>query len=332
MALSALGPEPSAPLQPFLTAPDPTVEGLAKAWVCAPASLGIFTAEGGQMIGGYGMSRDHRLKTAAIFSELWDGQPIKRIRALDGVSVLDGRRLAMHLMVQPEAAAQFLSDPVVRDQGFLSRFLVAAPDSIAGTRLFREGSPKDDAAIRACGAQILTLLEAPWPLIDDSSNELAPRPLPLSREATDLWCAFHDHIERQCGLGGALAPIRDVAAKAAEQAARLAGVLTIVGNRGAKEITAVIMGAALVIMDWYVAEALRLQQAARTDPRLVCAQSLLDWLRARDEELVPFRSILQFGPSSLRTKDAADEAVSILLAHGWIAQTSERPRGFRVVR
>ena len=47
---------------------------------------------------------------------MWDGQPIKRVCSLDGVSVLCGRRLSMHLMVQHEAAAQFLADQTLRDQ------------------------------------------------------------------------------------------------------------------------------------------------------------------------------------------------------------------------
>ena len=45
------------------------------------------------------MSPDHRLKTAATRSSVWDGQPIKRVRAGDGVTILAGRRLAMHVMV-----------------------------------------------------------------------------------------------------------------------------------------------------------------------------------------------------------------------------------------
>ena len=62
LELRALGSEPLAPLHPILTAPDPTIEGLAKAWPLAPASLGIFSAEGGQFVGGHGMSAEHKLK------------------------------------------------------------------------------------------------------------------------------------------------------------------------------------------------------------------------------------------------------------------------------
>ena len=47
----------------------------------------------GQFVGGHGMSPDHRLKTASALSELWDGRPIKRVRAGDGVTILNGRRL-----------------------------------------------------------------------------------------------------------------------------------------------------------------------------------------------------------------------------------------------
>jgi hypothetical protein len=331
-ALVDLGPEPERPLHPFLTAPEPTIEGLIKAWATAPASLGIFSAEGGQFIGGHGMSQDNRLKTAAAYSEIWDGHAIKRIRSLDGVSVLFGRRLSMHLMVQHEAAAQFLADPLLRDQGLLSRVLVAAPQSIAGTRLYRETMPEDDAAIRAYGARILSILESRWPLAEKSRNELEPRTLTMTIEAAAMWREFYDHIERQCGPGNDLRPIQDFAAKVAEHAARIAGVLTIIDEHHASEISAHAMQSALVLADWYVNEALRLQQAARTDPKLLVAQQLLDWLRERRQDVIGFREIVRLGPSSIRTKNAADEAVATLTAHGWLIEVSARPREFRLAK
>lgn len=277
--LAALGWEPVRPLHPFLTAPDPTVEGLVKAWVHSPAALGIFTAEGGQFVGGHGMSLDHRLKTAATFSEIWDGRPIKRIRAMDGVTMLPGRRLSMHLMVQPDAAAQFLADPLLRDQGFLSRLLVAAPETVVGTRLYRETKPEDEAAIKAYGARLLSIMEAPWPLAAGQQNELEPRVLTMSERAEAAWRAFHDHVETQCAPGEGLVPIRDFAAKAAEHAARIAGVLTVVDDINAGEIDIDAITNALTLADWYVSEALRLYQAARTDPRLLRAQQLLEWMQ-----------------------------------------------------
>ena len=88
-------------------------------------------------------------------SSLWDGAPIKRIRAGDGASVLPGRRLALHLMAQPDVAARMLSDPMLVDQGFLSRLLVCAPVSTAGTRFQKPVSPETEPALRRYGARLL---------------------------------------------------------------------------------------------------------------------------------------------------------------------------------
>jgi hypothetical protein len=334
-ALRALGPEPERPLHPIMIASDPTIEGLIKAWVHAPASLGLFTAEGGQFIGGHALSQDHRLKTAANLSRGWDGEPFERLRAGDGVTLLLGRRLAIHLMVQPDAAAGFLADRVLRDQGLFSRLLVAAPDSLAGSRSYCEPDPCDEQAIKFYLARILAILKWDWPLTAGKLNELEPRVLKMSAGAEQVWKAFFNHIESQCGKDGDLRPIVDFAAKAAEHAARIAGVLAIVDSALAIEINDITMKRAIEIADWYVGEADRLAQAARTDSRLLRAQTLLDWLRARSKEhgaeVIHFREIIQFGPAPLRTKDAADNAVRILLEHGHLKEVSSRPRRYQLV-
>jgi Protein of unknown function (DUF3987) len=89
--LTALGRAPVEPVKPLLTAPEPTVEALAKHWPALPGALGLFSAEGGQMTGGHGFGPDHRLKTAAALSALWDGAGIRRLRAGDGITDLPGR-------------------------------------------------------------------------------------------------------------------------------------------------------------------------------------------------------------------------------------------------
>jgi hypothetical protein len=150
-ALEALGPPPIPPLTPMLTCPEPTYEGLCKHFVSGQPSIGIFSAEGGQFIGGHGMTQEAKLRTIAGLSCLWDGETIKRVRASDGATILPGRRLAVHLMAQPDVAAMMLSDPVLLNQGLLSRCLVTAPESSAGTRLWREASIASEMAIKRYG-------------------------------------------------------------------------------------------------------------------------------------------------------------------------------------
>ena len=103
--LDALGPAPLPPLEPIMTCGEPTYEGLCKLLAVGQPSVGIFAAEGGQFVGGHGMADDAKLRTASGLSALWDGEPIKRVRAQDGFTVLHGRRVAVHLMAQPDVAA-----------------------------------------------------------------------------------------------------------------------------------------------------------------------------------------------------------------------------------
>ena len=58
-------------------------------------------------------------------------------------------------------------------------------------------------------------------------------------------------------------------------------MLTIVDNVQADAIGMGAMEPALMLADWYVNEAVRLQRAGRTDARLLRAQQLLDWMRGR---------------------------------------------------
>jgi hypothetical protein len=64
-------------------------------------SIGLFHDDGGEFIGGHAMNSDNKLKTASGLSKLWDEGVFDRVRAGDGASKHYGKRLAMHLMIQP---------------------------------------------------------------------------------------------------------------------------------------------------------------------------------------------------------------------------------------
>jgi hypothetical protein len=83
-AIAALGEEPKPPRLPIHTITDPTVEGMTRLHKEGLPCLGIFSDEGGQLMGGYAMQDDNRLKTGAAFSASWDGKEIKRSRGGDG--------------------------------------------------------------------------------------------------------------------------------------------------------------------------------------------------------------------------------------------------------
>ena len=103
VALGLIGEEALRPLLPIRIRTEPTLEGLIRLFRECYQSLGIMSSEGGQFIGGHAMREDARLRTAAGLSNAWDGNSIKRSRSGDGNYALFGRRLTMHLLVQPRA-------------------------------------------------------------------------------------------------------------------------------------------------------------------------------------------------------------------------------------
>ncbi|RPI39535.1 MAG: DUF3987 domain-containing protein [Hyphomicrobiaceae bacterium] len=325
-ALLALGAEPEKPLHPFLTVKDLSVEGLVKEMPNMNASLGLFSNEGASFIGGYVMSKDAKSRGAAWLSEAWDGQGIRRLRAGDGVSDIHGRRLAFHLMIQTKIATDFLNDPILRDQGFLSRILVAAPESIAGYRPFRDTELKDERAIQAYSDRVESILRIPLPLCD-WSNGLEPRVLRLSPEARALWIAFHDQVEFAQREGCELSMIKDFAGKAGENVCRLASVLALYWDINTEIIDAPFMQSAIALTHWYLSEAIRQSQAGWRNPELVKAASVLKWAQSQSQP-VHFNDMLRH--VRIRKKNELEPVIKILLDYHWITQASERPRAYWV--
>lgn len=322
-ALGALGEAPEAPLLSNLLAGDPTSEGLFKLFANGQPSLGLFSDEGALFVGGHALARDARLRTIGALSKLWDGRPLDRVRGGDGASSLYDRRLSLHLMTQPLVAAELLADPIYQDQGFLARVLISWPDTTAGTRLYVNSDPSQEAAIGRYWLALTTLLYRPYPLRPDTRNELAPRALSLSVEAKAVWVTTFNRIERQLGEGGVLEPIRGFASKAAEHAARLAGVLTLIAQPEATVIDANTITCGLLLMDYYLTEALRIHDSGIADPELQAAQRLLDWLHGLNETHVHLAKVYQCGPSGIRDAKTARRLLDVLVKHRWLTKLDD---------
>ena len=326
-ALNDLGPAPVAPMIPMLTAPEPTYEGLCRLLATGHPSVGVFSAEGGQFVGGHAMSPENKLKTAAALSDLWDKGMIKRLRAGDGALSLPGRRVSLHLMAQPGVVERLLGDPVLADQGLLSRLLVTAPETMAGKRSWRAPKPESEAALTKYRKVLLAMLRRPLPLAVDKGtgqakpNELSPRELPLSAAARELWIAWADHCDAAMAPGGDLEMVRAQANKLPEQAARVAGVLALVDDVNCTEIGRVHLERAIELVKHHAAEAARLARAGRVAPDLRLAQRLLDWLiNSWREALVSLPDIYQRSLNAIGDKATAARIVGILVDHGWLTK------------
>jgi len=287
-----------------------------------PASVGVFSSEGGQFVGGHAMSEENKLKTAAGFSSLWDGTPVKRVRQGDGISVLHGRRVACHLQMQPAIGAKLFSDPTLNDQGFISRLLPVYPDSTSGTRFWREPDPASFSRISNFSRRISEILKAERS-IGDRKNELRPRVIPLSATARRLWIDFADSLEGQIGEDGSLRVVHRFAGKAAEHAARLATIIALFCDLNVSEVSQDYMAAGIVLARHYIAESLRIHAAGLDDPDLLLAEKLNNWLhrewsKSEPTGLVSLPAIYQFGPAAIRDKRTAERIMTILDDHGYV--------------
>ncbi len=324
--LDALGPEPIAPPSADRTVSEPTFEGLTRLFAEGQPSLGIFSEEGGQFIGGHAMNSENRLKTLAALNDLWQGNPIRRTRAGDGAYTLFGRRLAVHLMVQPDAARALMGDGVATGTGFLPRFLITEPPSTIGTRL-SVNTRRDDAALWQFSTRLRAILDTPMPM-DPDTRELHPRQLPLAPDARTLLVAFADTIEVQQRAGGSLAHVTGYASKSGEQAARIAAVLTLWQDLHAPVVALQAMGWGIALAQFYLSEAVRLSDAANLSSETRQAEALRFWLlnswpklasgQDRDPATITPKDVVQFGPNALRETKTARRLMAVLAEYGWL--------------
>jgi hypothetical protein len=219
-------------------------------------------------------------------------------------------------MVQPDVANLLLCDRLLADQGLLSRLLVTAPVSAAGTRFWKEAPAEADAAIRRYGARLLSIFEEPLPLAPGKPNELKPSALVFDDSARRTWAAFCDHVERELGSGGILEPVRGFANKLPEHAARLAAVLSIIGDPRCQEITSTAIDAGIELAQHYATEALRLFDAGSARPEILRAEQLLEWLKNWDADVISLPEVYQFGPNAFRDAKSAADAIHLLEDHG----------------
>jgi hypothetical protein len=315
-ALEAIGPEPKEPPLPMLLVADFTPPALVLHFQKSRPWCGIFTSEGGELVGGEALNPEREMQTAALLNKLWDGEPIRRLRVIAGNAFLPGRRCSAHVMMQPIVADQLLSDAMLDGIGTLARMLIVVPQSTIGLRPWREPDSSGAQVLAEYNARILALLKKPPQTSPSNASILDPLPLTFTSDARALWISFHDVVERDLGPGGALQPIQAFGAKMAEHAARLAAVLTVYADPEAIEVDADMLECGIRLAQHYASEMLRLAGSAAVSQDLRLAERLLKWWQARPDGRLYLAEIYQRGLNAIGDAATARRIVGILEDHG----------------
>jgi hypothetical protein len=321
-ALVAVGEEPREPPRPVLVIDNLTPDGLTLHLEKSRPWGGIFSAEGGGFMGGHAMNDDNRMRMGAMLNSAWDGEPIKRARVLTGFSYLPGRRISCHLMMQGAVAGKLLGDPMLADMGLLARCLTVQPESTIGGRVFQEPDQRAQVLLGDYSHRLTVMLQSKPKTLAGDDRILTPPPIECDPEARALWIAFYDEIEAKIEAGNSLAPIRAFAAKLAEHAARLAGLLAIYDARDLKpaNIGGSAMANGIRLARHYASEALRLHGVASVAPDRLLAAQVLAWWRKQTSRQQHLATIYQLGPHAARDPDTARRMAAILETEGHVTK------------
>lgn len=301
--------EAARPVARSLTIGKATVEGLHML-LRNQSAVGLFTGEGGELLGGHSLREERRTAGLAWFLKAWGAETLDTLTRGDGLSILLGRRVAAHVMVQPVLLRALMADPLAQGQGFLARCLVSEPGTLAGTRLFKAGNPAEAPSVKAYHEALRHLLSRRQNVHPHGDGfELDTRPLQMSVDAAALWVEFYNAVETAQAPGAELHGARAFASKAAEHAARIAGVVEIVGNPDASQVCAETMAGAIEVASFYVAEHVRLTGAAVDNRMDLLLRTLFAWMKERGR--TPHKDVLQRAPRPVR--DLKADGVNALL-------------------
>lgn len=322
-AMREVGEPPNPPATPAILVEDFTIEGLTKLLDEGYPITGLFSDEGARVLGGYSMQEGRSASTGAALSQMWDGKPIKRVRSGEVVKILENRRVAVHLMLQPGVASKFFADREMRDQGLMSRLLIAYPRSLKGHRLWREPDEGSWDAIADYHSRLTGLTQQVFNRIHPETRDLELATVKLQPDARAMWIAFSDHLERQQCADGPLSEVSDIASKMAQHALRIAAVLSYF-SRGEKlieeGISARSMGAGIELAQYYLAEAMRMFDMGTVSADSDNAQLLIEFIRKEGLTVVGRRWLSRNAPKPVRPAEVLARALLLLVEHAHLIE------------
>jgi hypothetical protein len=234
----------AVPDLPKLTASDVTPEALHDLMVAQGGRLALFIPEGQSLL--------HRIANGGNGSDLEPylaghaGDTMDRDRVTREVGTVKDPSLVMAVMTQPEVFSHKTTDEM-KWSGFLDRFFIVRPRSLAGTRPARlpEIDPHVSGNYHDTVARIVREF---WPLTE-------PRFLALTPAAGDLYETVHDEIEPL--LRGDRVPGHSAgwAKKMIGALLRVAGIIAVADNPAATEVEVRHLQAGIDLMRFYEAHA-----------------------------------------------------------------------------
>lgn len=321
--------EVQEPRNPKAIFTDATIESIVSAFVESGVTNGAWISdEGGHFFGGATMKGDTMKNALSVLVKFFDKGMADRFRSksnANGSGTVYDVRLMFNLLGQREVLREALTDPLLRGQGFLPRFIFAAPQSLAGDRpLTRErmrSKSYADLRLQRFWEHYGNLLPDPAMPVGDITNLAAydgvlVRPvLELDDAAADVWLEFYNHTERLQKAESKYEYMRPFAGRAGELARRVAAVFACFEQKDLIDEAA--MRGACAVVQYSLDEWLRYADAAQLSVADQQAQRLEIWLisecKKQGVTSLARAHVMQFCPmTALRKAKALNAALKLL--------------------
>lgn len=312
-------PEPNNPQSLFK---DATLEPIISTFIRGDAhNVAWVSDEAGQIFGGHTLKGDTRDAALGTLTSLWDKGVAERTRSRSNLNESGTAyevRLTINTLGQKAVLEGVLSDPILREQGFLPRFLFAAPASLAGTRLHNDLAsfkmrPFNDKRLVQYWERCNELLDKPF--IPPQEGRITRPVMPMTQEAEVMLMELNNDTERQMGKAGRYAHFKPFASRACEHATRISTILAFF--EGMEAVDGNLMQSAIKLVQYSLDEWERYSGFIERDHAIIEADRLENWLlaycREHNTKTVPRASILQrVTPMHLRKAKALDKVLKIL--------------------
>ncbi|MHA1575695.1 MAG: DUF3987 domain-containing protein [Alphaproteobacteria bacterium] len=297
--------EPKKPVQEMLICKDITIEGFYKFLERSKKSVGLFSSEGGQLVGGHALSNENKTKTGAGLCLVWDGEGLRRTRATNNeISELHGIRVSSHLMMQPMVGEKLLENEELKDQGLISRILISFPKSLAGTRfiIMEDEFTEEIEIIESFNSKIFEICETSLNYNADRPNELAPEKMGLEEEALIKIIEFYNKLETTISPKGENSKIKDFIGKSPEHALRLSATLRLYESLYVSDLTERDVKKGIALVEYYIAERKRMSEIVISSQFSTDCEEVKDWIQKQGGNLITQNMVRQGGPNRFRSK------------------------------
>ena len=290
-------------------------------------SMGLFLEEAAIFLGGYSMQKDTFLAMIGLLSKLWDGSPVVVHRKSSGQLLVDQKRMAVMLAGQMAAFLSLLANPIIRQQGFLSRALITAPTIVELNKPDTQVQEHSRQVLREYDEFMTKALTTPLPVVEGTPNDLDPPLMIPTPEAEAVFEAFREEVRSMRKDLNEEDSVHDLINKHPEIAGRIAATFALVDDLDSLTIDRDTAECGVAFTRYFMGESIRIATPTIPSPHILTAEQIVNWMAAQQITSLPRTKLQSASLGRKLTVAEIDPAIKLLIESGWLEEEIIKRKG-----